>query len=171
MKKTIYLTGLLVFISLIPLLPQTGMKEVREPEGGFSYLVPSDWSIGKIDGMQFQIVREKANKSFSTNVNFLRETNKYSFEEYYKINVAQMKEYTPEYKEIQSEEFVTAAGLKGKKLTCSNKQLGKILLQAYYFFQGKDKVKTIITCSALFEDKDKYLPVFDLIAKSFKTVK
>jgi hypothetical protein len=170
MKKTVLILAAL-FLSYGFIFSQSKGKEVKEAQGGFSYLIPENWLIGKIDGMDYQMVRDKAANGFAPNVNFLQEKNNYRFEEYYKLNVKQLVEYMTDYKEILADAFATDSGMKGKRLICSNKQVGKNLVQAYYFFEKKDKTKIIITGSALLDDKDKYLPVFDSIAKSFKANK
>jgi hypothetical protein len=162
---------LLLIISSHLIYAQDKTKEVKETEGGFSYLIPADWSIGKIDGMDYQMARDKAANGFAPNVNVLQEKNSYTFSEYYRVNIKDLKDFSSDYKEISTEEFTTDSGLKGKRHVCSDKQVGKNLMHAYYFFEKKDKTKIIITGSALINDKDKYLPVFDSIAKSFKTTK
>lgn len=170
MQKKIISLSLFLLILYIPAFSQNKVKEVSEPTGGFSYFVPAGWTISKIDGMQFQIARDKGANGFYPNLNILQEKNKFTFEEYYKANIAQLKEFISDYKELLTEEFITSAGLKGKKHTCSCKQVGKNLFQAYYFFERKDKTKTMITCSSLIEDKNKYAPIFDSIVKSLKTI-
>ena len=171
MQKKISLLLFFLLITYIPVLSQSKVKEVNEPEGGFSYFVPASWIVSSMEGMPYQIARDKPVNGFTPNINILKEKNKFTFEEYYKANIAQLKEFYTDYKEITTEEFSTTAGLKGKKHLCSDKQVGKNLFQVFYFFESKDKSKIIITGSSLIEDKDKYLPVFDSIAKSFKTIK
>ncbi len=171
MHKKIILSTFCLLLLTIPLFSQNKVKEASEPEGGFSYFIPSDWTLARIEGMPYQIARDKAANGFSPNINILQEKNKFTFPEYMKANIAQLKEYISDYKELSTEEFVTTGGLKGKKHTCSDKQVGKNLFQAFYFFETRDKSKVIITGSCLFADKEKYTPVFDAIAKSFKTVK
>lgn len=171
MQKKITLLLFFLLITYIPVLSQNKVKEVNEPEGGFSYFIPSSWLVSEMEGMPYKIARDKPVNGFSPNINILKEKNKFTFEEYFKANLAQLKEFYTDYKEINTEEFITTAGLKGKKHICSDKQVGKNLFQVFYFFESKDKFKFIITGSALFDDKDKYLPVFDAIARSFKTVR
>lgn len=171
MQKNITALSFFLLILYIPVFSQSKVKEVLEPEGGFAYSIPYDWTVARIDGMPYQIARDKAVGGFAPNINILQEKNKFTFPEYIKANIAQLKEFISEYTEISSEDFVSAAGLKGKKHTCSDKQVGKNLFQAFYFYETKDKSKVIITGSCLIGDKEKYLPVFDSIAKSFKTVK
>jgi len=170
MKKT-FIILIALFLSYGLVFAQNKTKEVKEVLGGFTYLIPDYWLVGKIDGMDYQMVRDRAANGFSPNVNFLQEKNNYRFEEYYKINIKQLVDYLTDYKEILSDVFATDSGLKGKRHICSNKQVGKNLVQVYYFFEKKDKTKIIITGSALLDDKDKYLPIFDSIAKSFKSSK
>lgn len=170
MKKFLF-AALLFLLSAGFIYSQNATKEVKETAGGFSYLIPADWSIGKIDGMDYQMARDKAVNGFAPNINVLQEKNSYTFDEYYKINIKDLKDFSSDYKEISTEEFITDSGLKGKKHVCSDKQVGKNIMHAYYFFEKKDKTKIIITGSALADDRGKYLPVFDSIAKSFKTNK
>ena len=144
MKK---LNAVLIFTLLIasPLFSQEKMKDVVEQLGGFSYSIPADWTLSKMDGMDFQIARDKISNGFYANINVLQEKNNYSFAEYFKLNLVQLKDYIADYQEINTEDFATDSGLKGKKHICSDKQGGKSLYQAFYFFERKDKTKIIIT--------------------------
>jgi|WetSurMetagenome_2_1015567.scaffolds.fasta_scaffold439411_1 hypothetical protein len=170
MRRIVTILCTLVFISFTSLFAQNTAREVKETLGDFSYMAPADWTLGKIEGMEYQMIRLKK-LGFSPNVNFYQETNPYTFEKYYQLNVADMKANTPNFTIIESSEFITDNKLKGKKLICSNTQGGQNLVQVYYFLDRKNKQKTIITGTAPLTDKDKYLPVFDAIAKSFKTTK
>ena len=170
MKK---LNAVLIFTLLIasPLFSQEKMKDVVEQLGGFSYSIPADWTLSKMDGMDFQIARDKISNGFYANINVLQEKNNYSFAEYFKLNLVQLKDYIADYQEINTEDFATDSGLKGKKHICSDKQGGKSLYQAFYFFERKDKTKIIITGTSLLEEREKYAPVFDTIVKSYKLIK
>lgn len=170
MRRTIIMLGIILFVSFNYLYTQKSTQEVKEPLGGFSYTAPAGWTPGKIDGMEFQMIRLKK-LGFSPNINFYQETNPYTFEKYYKVNVEDMKANTPDFVILESGEFITDSKLKGKKLVCSNTQGGQNLVQAYYFLDRKNKLKTIITGTAPLTEKGTYLPVFDAVAKSFRTNK
>lgn len=170
MRRTILLFSLLVFASFTFLNAQNSTKEVKESVGGFSYMAPADWTLGKIEGMEFQMIRLKK-LGFSPNMNFYQETNPFAFEKYFKINVDDMKANTHDFIILENKEFTTDSKLKGKKLVCSNTQGGQNLVQVYYFLDRKNKLKTIITGTALLTDKEIYLPIFETIAKSFRTNK
>jgi len=171
MQKKIIALSFFLLLFTIPLFSQNKVKEVSEPEGGFSYLIPHEWTIDKIEGMPYQIARDKAVNGFHPNINVHQEKNNFTFSEYVKANIADIKKNEIDYLEITTEDFTTTAGLKGKKHSCANKQFGKSLFHTYYFFETVKKYKFIITGTCLIEDKYKYSPVFDVIAKSFKTVK
>ena len=170
MKKFAVIFILILAIAS-PLLSQPKTKEVVEQMGGFSYSIPADWTLSKMDGMDFQIARDKISNGFYANVNILQEKNNYSFAEYFKLNLVQLKDYIADYQEINTEDFVTDSGMKGKKHICSDKQGGKSLYQAFYFFERKDKTKIIITGTSLLEEREKYAPVFDTVVKSYKLIK
>lgn len=163
---------LLFLIILFPpiIQGQALQKTIIETEGNFSYSVPADWSVTKIEGMEYQMVQKKE-AGFSPNMNFHRETNKYKFDEYIKLNIADMKQYVSNFSELKNEEFITDSKLKGKKFICSSTLGGKNLMQVIYFLEAKDKSKILITGSSLIEDREKYSPLFDGIVKSFKTTK
>lgn len=169
MNKQFFYLCLLIFIPFSFLHPQDKVKLITE--GGFSYSVPADWEPGSITGMPYKIVRDKLNKGFRANINVHREKNNFTFDEYYKSNIKELKEYMNGFREIEQSGYSSTAGLKGKRFICSTNQGGKTLVQAFYFFESADKTKTIITGTALLEDKDSYLPIFDTITKSFKTDK
>jgi hypothetical protein len=170
MRSTILLCSLLVFASFNFLNAQDNRKEMKEPQGGFSYTIPADWTPGKIEGMEFQMVRLKK-LGFSPNMNFYQETNPFTFEKYFKINVDDMKANTHNFIILENKDFTTDSKLKGKKLVCSNTQGGQNLVQVYYFLDRKNKLKTIMTGTALLTEKETYLPIFEAIAKSFRTNK
>ncbi len=171
MKTRLLLFFAVIFLTAQAFSAQTKMKTIEEKEGGFSYSVPASWSIGQIEGMQFQIARDKPVNGFAANINVLQEKNNYKFDDYVKLNIKQLTEYMSDYKELDTDNFTTSAGLKGKRHICSDKQVGKNLIQVFYFLEGKDKTKTIVTGSCLAETRDKYVPLFDEIAKSFKVIK
>lgn len=171
MQKIFFIVFMIFAFTWQSLNAQNAYKTITEDDGGFSYQIPASWNLSKMQGLQFHIAMDKVINGFRANVNFHQEKNKYSFAEYYKLNVEDMKSYVSDYKEIKSMDFATGAGLKVKKHLCSSTQGGKSIFQAFYFLETKDKTKTIITGTCLFEDQEKYLPIFDDIAESFKSGK
>lgn len=169
--KKLFAACLIALLVSVQIFSQQKTKEVVESMGGFSYSIPSEWTLSKMDGMDYQIARDKISNGFYANINVLQEKNNFSFAEYIKQNILQLKEYIADYQEINTEDFVTDTGIKGKKHTCSDKQGGKSLYQSFYFFEKKDKTKIIITGTSLLEDREKYAPVFDAIVKSYKLIK
>ena len=171
MKLKLFLCGLLFILSTQLVFSQAKLKVMQEPSGDFVYSVPSSWMVANIEGMKYQIARDIKKDSFAANINFFKENTKATFAQFFKIDMDDVRKNVRDYKEISNTNFSTEGGLKGKRLVCTNTQFGNNFMQVYYFLEGRNGDKFIITGTSLIKSQKEYLPIFDLIAKSFKLTK
>jgi hypothetical protein len=166
---------LLILLSgTLSCLGQTTVTRFVEPEGGFSFSVPSDWSIEEVPGQKYRMVFAPAVDGFAPNISVVDEPALGSVEGFVAAKLrglpklfegASGKELrTP----IQSE-FITKFGQRGIRVVTQMEFNHRVLRQAEYFFQGRDGRVIVVTCTVPTHGGEDFEGMFDESMKTFSS--
>lgn len=166
MKRTT-LSLLVIVFSLIHILAAGVGKRHVESAGGFSYCPPEGWEVREFPGMKYKLSIGQAVDGFAANINVVDEAHTGSLKDYVKANVHTLSKVFQGFKNLGQTDFKTDSGRKGFKLVTESEQQGKRLRQSFFFFEGKDGKKLVVTCSAAAADGSKLDSVFEASLKTF----
>lgn len=155
-----------VFILSVPVFAAgTGERHV-ESAGGFSYCPPKDWAVKEVPGMKFKAALGPAAGGFASNIVIVDESFSGPLSDYVKATVQALTKTFKGLKNLGQTDFKTDSGLKGVRLIVQSEQQAHLLRQTFFFLDGKDGRKLVVTCSTLAEGGAR---LDDTFAASMKT--
>jgi len=142
-------------------------RRCYQERGGFSYELPKGWWARYFCGPKYRsafgpIINEKQTSIAATD-----NTHEGPLEEFVDIALAARRESRSAFTEISREDFVTADGTPGIKVTTELEENNKPLRHALYFF-GRGDTKFTIICEAPVDGSGPLGPVFDAAMKTFR---
>ena len=157
---------LLIFTVSAAHSAETGTRHV-ESAGGYSYSPPKNWEMKEMPGLKFRVAIGPVSEAFAANITVVDEAATLELKDYVKGNVDVLTKVFQGFKNLGQSEFKTDSGLKGHKLITESDQQGNRLRQTFFFFDGKDGKKLVITCSAKATEGAKLDSTFDASLKTF----
>jgi len=173
MKKQLFF-GILVSVSLTLICfgQEVGERHF-EQDGGFSYCPPAGWLVREMPGKKYKVAFDRPTKGFAPNIYIVDEAFAGTLDEYVRGNIQSMPGIyeangVKDYKLLSQAEFITASKKRGARMMIQAEINGRLLRQTFYFFDGKEGRKIILTCSVLADGGEAYDKVFDTSMKTFE---
>jgi hypothetical protein len=162
-----------ILILIISGCSQGGRQAYAPPGGGFSYVPPEHWVLRDFPGYKYKFAAGQRSEGFTPNIGVVDEYAPVSLDEYVAGSlrtVQQMHEKmgTNPPRVLSQSEFTTDSNERAVKVITESEMDGKKLRQTYYFFDGKNGNKFVVTCSALDAGGENYDQLFDTSMKTFK---
>jgi hypothetical protein len=152
---------------------QSGRHGYTSPGGEFSYEPPEHWLLRDVPGYKYKFAMGQMSEGFTPNIVVVDEHAPVSMDDYVTGSLRalqQMHEKTGSNppRILSQAEFTTDSNEKGVKIITESDMNGKKLRQIYYFFEGKNGYKFVVTCSAPGAGGESYDKLFDATMKTFK---
>lgn len=143
------------------------------PDNEFSYNPPDGWSLRDFPGFKYKIAFGQPSEGFAPNIGIADEMFSGPLDDYVAGNLRTMTELFEKvggknYQFIRQTEFLTDLKQRAIKVITESQIDEKDLRQTYYFFEGVNGKKYVITCSQLAKDGDSYQELFDKSITTFK---
>ncbi len=161
-----YLLLLLALMTLEASEPNTVNNRLSTADGALSFELPQGWLTREMPGMKNYLAFGAPAQGFAPNINIVDEQAKMTLEQYQAACLAGMTKIMPDFKLAENAEFVTAAGVSGRRLVVTNTQGQIALRQVFFLLSGRDPIKFVVTCSALAADGETHDLEFDAAAQS-----
>lgn len=129
---------------------------LSEPSGAFKYVIPKGWTISEAPGFKFKVAFGSPSRGFSPNICVVDETFSGTLDEYVSAGMKLVEKVTPGFKMIERSPFKTDSGIVGIKLVAESTHGDKHLVQSQYYFKGIGGKMLVLTCSVLYEDRQKF---------------
>jgi hypothetical protein len=165
---------LILLVGTLNCFGQTTVTRFVEPEGGFSFNVPSDWAIEEVPGQKYRMVFAPAVDGFAPNISVADEPALGSIESFVATRLRELPklfEHTSDKESrtpIQSD-FITKFGQRGIRLVTQMEFNGRVLRQAEYFFHGRDGKVIVVTCTVPTHGGEAFDRMFDESMKTFSS--
>ncbi|MGB7624379.1 MAG: hypothetical protein WBN92_18695 [Terriglobia bacterium] len=145
-----------------------------EPAGGFSFNVPSDWTIEEVPGQKYRMVFGPAVDGFAPNINVVDEPSLGSMDSYVAARLRGLPKLFEsasgkEFKTLTQTDFITKFGQRGIRVVTQLEINGRVLRQAEYFFQGREGKVFVVTCTVPTHGGEAFDKVFDESMKTFNS--
>ena len=151
---------------------QTEPGRHSEPDGGFSYVVPNGWTTRKIAGLtDYQILFGPPGETYVPNVNFQRENDPRTLDDYVASNIQGLKDAGLDFEIAQQPApLKTDTQLDGRRLIIDLNDGDQRIRQTFYFICHQPRMY-VITASVLHEGCEEFDALFDTLAKSLRPEK
>jgi hypothetical protein len=159
----------LCFLALLLLsgksFPQTDPSRYIAADGMFSFSIPSGWILREIPGRKYKAAFGQPIQGFAPNINVVDEAfsgplNVYVDENLKVLGPAYETLGYRNFKVLSREVFTTSSRESGVRVVTQCEVNGKGMRQTFYFFDGKDGRKLVVTCTTIAEGGEEYDPVF-----------
>ncbi|HKE56683.1 MAG TPA: hypothetical protein VKB46_08280 [Pyrinomonadaceae bacterium] len=173
MKALCLLTSLLCFLIAPLSSAQTGAKYVAE-DGMFSFSIPEGWTLREIPGRKYKVAFAAPENGFGANINIVDEAFSGALDAYVDGNLKIMAEGYEKvgfenFKVLGREAFTTTTKQAGIRLLTQSEANGNPIRQTFYFFNGKDGRKLVVTCTCPAAGGESYDPIFERSLKTFQS--
>ena len=120
---------------------------------------------------KYPICFDVPKNGFAPNINVVVQKVAKPLAEYVAMNKSQLKSITLLQNVIIIDEkpFQTTTGLAGTRLVITDVVGKSELEQTFYFFEGPDDTKYVVTASSLIPDAATYAPIFDASLQTFSS--
>lgn len=171
-RKTIFVT--LCFLLLIVNGCARSSRPAYSPPGGeFSFVPPENWVMREMPGFKYQFAFGPAtNQNFSPNINFVDQSAPVKLDEYVTGNLQVLQQMATNegrsLKILTQGEFTTDHKRSGVRVVTDTAYEGNPLRQTFYFFEGKDDIKFVVTCTGPNDESQGYDKMCDSSIRTFK---
>lgn len=140
-----------------------------EPEGGFSYVIPPDWSVREIAGLlKYKIAFGPPGETYVPNANFQHEDYPGTLDDYVALNIQGLKDAGIDFEILQEPAPVAVdGGLECQRLIVAVEDGDQKLRQTFFFIRHKQRMY-VITASVLREGGEQFDELFESLAKSLR---
>ena len=170
-RKTRCVTLCLLFL-IVNGCSKTDRPGYSPPGREFSFVPPENWVMREIPGFKYQMAFGPKINDFTPNINFVDQNAPSTIDDYVAGNLQQLQQMAVQesrsLKVITQGEFTTDFERSGTRVVTETSYEGKPLRQTFYFFQGKDDIKFVITCSVPAEGGEGYDKTCDSSLRTFK---
>ncbi|MBZ5537034.1 MAG: hypothetical protein LAO31_13860 [Acidobacteriia bacterium] len=172
-RRSLFL--LLIFLAgTLSCLGQNTVTRYVEPEGGFSFSVPSDWTVEEVPGQKYRMVFAPAVDGFAPNINVADEPALGSVESFVAARLRGLPKLFEgangmESKTPNQSDFITKFGQRGIRVITQMEFHGRVLRQAEYFFQGREGKVIVLTCTVPTHGGEAFDRMFDESMKTFSS--
>jgi len=172
-KVLILLASLLCFVISPLSSAQTGAKYVAE-DGMFSFSIPEGWTLREIPGRKYKVAFAATADGFAPNINIVDEAFSGALDVYVDGNLKIIVEGYEKvgfknFKVLSREAFTTTTKQAGIRLLTQSEANGNPIRQTFYFFNGKDGRKLVVTCTCPAAGGESYDPIFERSLKTFQS--
>jgi hypothetical protein len=143
----------------------------QEQAGNFSYQPPKGWTIQEYPGAKYHIALGPTINNATPNINFVDEAFAGSLDQYVDANLNTLKQVMPNYQKVGQSDVTLDNGERAVKVVITDEQLNHKLRQIFYFTKGHAGRMVVITCTTAADLGDRFDPLFELSAKTFKLEK
>ncbi len=173
MKVLVLLTWLVCFVVSPLSSTQTGAKYVAE-DGMFSFSIPDGWTLREIPGRKYKVAFAAPTNGFAPNINIVDEAFSGALDVYVDGNLKIMAEGYEKlgienFKMLSREAFTTTTKQSGIRLLTQSEVNGNPIRQTFYFFNGKDGRKLVVTCTCPAPGGETLDPIFEKSMKTFQS--
>ena len=153
---------------------QSARQSDIAPGGEFSYVPPERWVLREVPGHKYKVAFGQPNNGFAPNINVVEEHAPVTLDDYVAGNLRVMPQMFENmginhFSVLSQAEFTTDFNERGIRVVTESEMNGKKTRQTFYFFDGKNGNKFVVTCSVLAEVGESYDKLFDTSMKTFKT--
>jgi len=139
----------------------------------FSYSIPSGWVLREMPGRKYKVAVTQPVNGFAPNINIVDEVSSSDLNSYVDGNLqilTQLHEkFRHNFKILSRSVFTTMYAQSGVRVITESDQGASSIRQTFFFFDGKDGRKLIVTCTVLAIGGEKYDPVFEKSLKTFQS--
>ena len=173
MKVLVLLTSLLCLVISPLSSAQTGAKYAAE-DGMFSFSIPEGWVLREIPGRKYKVAFAATADGFAPNINIVDEAFSGALDIYVDGNLKVMAEGYEKlgfknFKVLNRETFITTTKQSGIRLLTQSEAKGNPIRQTFYFFNGKDGRKLVVTCTCPATGGETYDAIFERSMKTFQS--
>lgn len=174
MNRKLILLSLIVLLAAVGVAQEARSNRYTEPEGGFSYVPPKGWVLRRVAIGKYKFASSQPIDGFAPNINVIDEFAVASLDDYVNSQMQGLpKRYEQlglkNFKVLRQSKFVTNQKLTGIKTVTQSTGNGKTIRQTFYFFEGKNNKKFVVTCSVPEDAGESFDKIFDDSIKSFRT--
>lgn len=175
MSRKIILLSLLILLAVGSGVAQEARSNrYTEPEGGFSYIPPKNWALRELPGRKYKFAFDQPIAGFAPNINVVDGLSAASLGDYVNAQMQALPKMYEQlglknFKVLRQSKFVTDQKLVGIKTITQSTTNGKTIRQTFYFFEGKNNKKFVVTCSVPGDAGESFGKTFDDSIKSFRT--
>lgn len=153
---------------------QNSRQPYTAPGDEFSYLPPEHWVMREAPGQKYKLAVGQPSSGFAPNINIVDEYAPVALDDYVAGNLRVMPQMYErmginDLRVLSQTDFTTDFQQRGMRVITESEMNGKRTRQTFYFFDGKDGKKFVVTCSVLAEGGESYDKLFDASMKTFKT--
>ena len=174
MNQRIALASLLLLVLSSDSLAQADAGRYLASDGMFSFSIPSGWVLREIPGRKYKVAFGQPISGFAPNINVTDEAFSGALDAYVEGNLRVMPQMYERlgYKNFQvlnRDVFYTSAKQAGARVITQSEVSGTVLRQTFFFFDGKDDRKLVVTCTTLADGGKDYDSVFEKSLKTFQS--
>ncbi|HSI83546.1 MAG: TIR domain-containing protein [Candidatus Methylacidiphilales bacterium] len=151
----------------------SGGTAVKLDSLGFSYMVPSSWTVTTDTSIsKYPLARGPTSSGFTANFNAVDEDFTGGIDAYVEANMVTLRKSFKNLKVVQQGRFTTDSGVEGRRvITEHNTFNDRYLRQTFYFFKSsKGKTWVVLTSSTLQSNGGELQPTFDSIMRTLRQV-
>ena len=150
-----------------------GARPGYSPPGGeFSFVPPENWVMREMPGFKYQFAFGPITNKFTPNINFVDQNVPSSIDDFVAGNLQALQQMARDenrsLKIISQGEFTTDSNRSGARVVTETAYEGNPVRQMFYFFQGKDDIKFVITCTVPAEGGQAFDKICDSSIKTFR---
>jgi len=153
---------------------QSGRQAYTPPGGEFSYVPPEHWVLRDFPGYKYKLATGQPSEGFAPNIGVVEEYAPVTLDEYVAGNLRMIPQMHEKMggnppKVLSQAEFTTDSKERGVRVVTES-EMGdkKIMRQIFYFIDGNNGNKFVVTCSVLGAARESYDKIFDTSIKTFK---
>jgi hypothetical protein len=152
---------------------QSGRQEYTSPGSEFSYVPPERWVLRDFPGYKYKFAVGQPSEGFAPNIGVVDEYAPVTLDDYVAGSLRVLPQMYEKMgsnppKVLSQAEFTTDSNERGIRVVTESERGGKKMRQTYYFFDGKNGNKFVVTCSVLAAGGESYDKLFDTSMKTFK---
>jgi len=156
-------------------IPPVVIPPVAEPgrhferEEGFSYVLPTDWTVREIPGLfKSKIAFGPPGETYVPNCNFQHEDYAGTLDEYVDLNIQGLKDAQIDFQILQDPAAVAVDGeLECRRLMIECIDGEQTLRQTFFFIRHQQRMY-VITASVLKDGGEEFDAIFQSLAKSLR---
>lgn len=148
-------------------------KRHAEPTGLFSFCFPEGWTAEARQNEPFKMLFAPRGETFTANINVKDEATQTPLSTYVGNSIRLIisnpaRAGRNSVKLVSWGDFVTNSQLKGERIAFETEYRGLLIRTVQYYFGDGPNRKVIITGTCLLSEKDRFEPVFERVAQSFR---
>ncbi len=173
-QKTIP-TCLVVLFLVINGFSQITSQQYVAPDGEFSYSIPNGWVLRDVTwSPKFKSAYGQSIDGFAPSINVSDESFSGTLDDYVASSLRILptqyeKMGIKNFQVLDRSNFVTDAKQRGIKVITKSDKDGREARLTFYFFDGKNGKKFVVTCIASAQEGEVYDKIYDKSMKTFKT--